>query len=99
MKHLEVPQKITCEKNKPRKRKICKKIRKREKKKTNSKSIKESIPGNNTKNLIVVVGVSNLDLTVTRFFMSIMVVRVDPTKIDLKLKHYYFLLKTLDYRH
>ena len=33
--------------------------------------------------LIVVVGVSNLDLTITRLFMSIMVVRFDSTRIDL----------------
>ena len=33
--------------------------------------------------MIVVVGVSNLDLTITRLFMSIIVVKVDPTRIDL----------------
>ena len=33
--------------------------------------------------VIVVVGISNVDLTITRLFTSITIVRVNPTRIDL----------------
>ena len=49
------------------KEKFCKKKKEKEKEK-NNKSIKESIPSNDAKSLIVIIDVSNLDLTITKYF-------------------------------